>query len=129
MLYNISMNEIREDLGYHDEMPSAENQAWMKAYLAGTQPKPDEPKPPRDARHPDEDWQISDEARAVGSEGLATARHALGERKQHEKAPHRSMPDARLVDEARHLQSIGAVLTPQQQRALAKYYREQEREK
>lgn len=60
------MNEIRKDLGYHDELPSEENQRAVRRILAGQPPKDPEP-----------DWKHDEATKEAGRAGIADTRTIL----------------------------------------------------
>jgi hypothetical protein len=88
------MSESRRDLGY--EIPSdPETNRDIRRIL--------DPKSKPDPRHPDMDWQISDQDKEIGRAGIA---------------------DNRAILQAKRKQSLGEALTPDEVALLAKLYRE-----
>ncbi len=110
--YNITMSEIRRDLGYRDEMPSEESQREMRRILAGQPPKDPEP-----------DWKLDEKTKTVGHNGIAEARRVLAEAQQARINKH-GIEDSRAVLDAKRRQSTGEALTPEDERILAKLHRQ-----
>lgn len=106
------MSEIRKDLGYSSELPSEESQREMRRILAG--------QPPKD---PESDWQLDEETKNVGKQGIAEARLAL-EKANQTRVNREGIHDSRAVLEAKRKQSTDEALTPQDERILANLHKQ-----
>ena len=86
------MSESRRDLGYDIPSDPETNRSIRQILHPETKPDP---------RHPDEDWQVSEQAKEAGRVGIA---------------------DTRTILEAKRKQSLGEALTPDEVALLAKLY-------
>jgi len=90
------MNEIRHDLGYHNELPSKDSQRAMRRILAGQPPN-----------SPEGDWKLDEETKETGRRGVADTRAILeAKRKQ-------SLGEALTPEEERILARLHARSNPE----------------
>jgi hypothetical protein len=89
------MSESRREQGYSIPSDPETNRKIREALHPETKP---------DARHPDSEWQISEQDRETGRAGIA---------------------DSRAILEAKRKQSLGEALSPDEERILAQLHRQE----
>lgn len=106
------MSEAFHNTGYSQPIDDETNRK-IRNILEGNKP--------RDAKHPDTDWQVSDEARELGKTTIAEIRTAGSQRSVNEAG----VSDSRLILTAKRKQQNNEALTPLEIRALEKLHKDQ----
>lgn len=106
------MSEAHNDTGYSHPIDNETNRK-IRRILEGSEP--------RNAIHPDTDWQISEETKVLGKTNITEIRANNSQSRVNEAG----LSDARAILDAKRKQSLGEALTPTELRALEKLHREQ----
>lgn len=109
------MSETFHDTGYSQPIDDETNRK-IRNILDGAEP--------RDAKHPDTDWQISDETKKLGKGNIAEIRTANSQASVNEAG----LSDARLILTAKRKQQNNEALSPTEIRVLEKLHKEQTQE-